>query len=92
MEIFFIVLHKFKQKTHTVVSLLSQAITSYDYIVFYKQYAHEDFINRQDSATITQYSYNQTLYSPTKKDKNTLLIVVIVVSSLSLIAILVVLT
>ena len=71
-------------------SLLSQAITRYDYIVFYKQYSHEDFINRIASENVTQYS-KLTFYRSNKKNHNTLLIVVVVITSLSAIGLLIVL-
>lgn len=64
-------------------SLLSQAITRYDYIIFFKQYDHEDFINRQTSANVTQYS-SQYVYRSEKKKDYTVLIVIISVVSLSI--------
>ena len=37
-------------------SLVAQAMARYDYIIFFKEYNHEDFINRQDSSNKTEYS------------------------------------
>ena len=64
-------------------SLLSQAITRYDYIIFFKQYTHEDFINRQTSANVTQYS-SQYVYRSDKKKNYTALIIVISLVSISI--------
>ena len=38
-------------------SLLKQAVARYDYIVLYKQYAHEDFINRAESPNAPTSNY-----------------------------------
>lgn len=38
---------------------IAKAMARYDYIVFYKQYNHEDFINRKDSPNLTQYSVSK---------------------------------
>ena len=40
---------------------VQQAMARYDYIVLYKKYGHEDFINRKDSPNKTEYS---SLVSP----------------------------
>lgn len=42
-------------------SLIAQAMARYDYIVLYKQYNHNDFINRQDSPNKTEYASMNTL-------------------------------
>lgn len=41
--------------------VIEQAMARYDYIVFYKEYDHEDFIGRDDSPNKTEYS---SLVSP----------------------------
>ena len=71
-------------------SLLSQAITRYDYIVFYKQYDHEDFINRLESENVTQYSSLQPFISD-KRDHNSILLVVVMLVSLSSMGLIIVL-
>ena len=40
----------------TEASQVAQAMARYDYIVLYKKYSHEDFINRKDSPNATQYA------------------------------------
>ena len=64
-------------------NMIEKAMARYDYIVLYKQYAHEDFMNRQESPNKTVYSsiYNFA-YNPTNNP--TLIIIIIAISILSI--------
>ena len=64
-------------------NMIEKAMARYDYMVLYKQYAHEDFMNRQESPNKTAYSsiYNFA-YNPTNNP--TLIIIIIAISILSL--------
>ena len=54
---------------------IAQAMARYDYIVFKKGYAHEDFINRTESVGKT--SYASQVFAFTNKQQNLLLITLI---------------
>ena len=62
-------------------SLVAQAMARYDYILFYKGYDHEDFINRKESENKTDYS--SILVSGVTTD-NSLIGVIIAISSVTL--------
>lgn len=72
-------------------TLIQQAMARYDYIVFYKQYQHEDFINRAESPNKTEYSEAYNINNFIEDNSNTYLIVIIVsvVSVLSLTALII---
>ena len=65
-------------------SLIEQAIARYDYIVFFKQYAHEDFMNRADSTHKTQYL---TTFEPLIADNNMTYVLIIAVTAITLIGV-----
>lgn len=73
-------------------TLIAQAMARYDYIVLYKQYDHEDFINRAESPNKTVYSseaYSGIQPYATEK-KSVIYIVVIALASISLVGLLIV--
>lgn len=64
-------------------SLLAQAMARYDYIILYKQYAHDDFVNRQDSPNKSEYSAPTNVFSDTQMN-NSIWIVILVISLISI--------
>lgn len=64
---------------------IEQAIARYDYIVLYKEYNHEDFINRKDSPNKTEYSAFINFLSITKN--NDLAIILISTIAISIVSI-----
>jgi len=76
----------------TSASKIAQAMARYDYIVFFKQYDHEDFVNRIDSKNKTEYDLSLVNYtSPYKRQNNPIVIIAIVsIISLSVVAILII--
>ena len=73
-------------------SLIAQAMARYDYIVLYKQYDHEDFINRAESPNKTVYSSEAYagIQPYTTDKKSVIYIVVIAVVSISSVGLLIV--
>ena len=67
-------------------SLIAQAMARYDYIVLYKQYGHEDFINRAESPNKTTYSSRFAIFNSISIDKNNSLLIVIIVACITSIA------
>ena len=66
-------------------TVIEQAMARYDYIVLFKQYDHEDFINRKESPNKTEY---QSLYVPnTFETNNDMNIFIIVIASVSVISV-----
>jgi len=74
-------------------STIAQAMARYDYIILYKEYDHEDFINRKGSPNKTEYPASE-MYAglqPYASDKNSsIYIVVIALASITTLGLLVV--
>lgn len=68
----------------TSASKVAQAMARYDYIVLYKQYDHEDFINRQASPNMTVYNLAQSRVTFTNENKEASITVIVLVSILSI--------
>ena len=73
---------------------LAQAIYRYDYILFYKHYEHEDFINRADPNSgyqpLSSNEYISAIYTPTDNKKLAMYIVIISLVSISSVGLLLV--
>ena len=71
---------------------IAQAMARYDYIVLYKQYDHEDFINREESPNKTVYT-SESLWgirSNSSEKGSVVYIVIIAIASISSLGILLV--
>ena len=68
----------------TSASKVAQAMARYDYIVLYKQYDHEDFINRKDSPNKTDYNLALSRFAFPNENKETSITVIVLVSILSI--------
>ena len=82
-----------KTKADKSGSTIEQAIYRYDYIVFYKLYSHEDFMNRQDPNSgyepiSSELAFGIQSYADAKK--SSIYIVIIAISSISALGLLVV--
>ena len=71
----------------TEASKIAQAMARYDYIVLYKQYDHEDFINRQDSPNKTEYSNSALIIDKNIMESNEYMILIISLLALSVLSI-----
>ena len=72
-------------------SLIAQAMARYDYIVLYKEYNHEDFINRAESPNKTIYSSEALMIQHDFDNKKaSIYIVIIAITSISTLGLLVV--
>ena len=67
----------------TSASLVSQAMARYDYIVLYKQYNHEDFINRAESPNKTTYSGS---YIPDSDIQNNNFVIIYIIAGVSILS------
>ena len=67
-------------------SKVAQAMARYDYILFYKKYNHEDFINRGGSAYQTQYAASPISVLNNAENNSTSLMIAII-ASVSLISV-----
>ena len=65
---------------------VQQAMARYDYIVFYKKYNHEDFINRQDSPNKTEYANSIIDYGMFDDSNNNLIVILVSILSVTLLS------
>ena len=72
-------------------TIIQQAMARYDYIVLYKQYNHEDFINRADPNSGADHSSNNQLVinNIDNNEKMTLIIILASIMTLSVITLIV---
>lgn len=72
-------------------TLIQQAMARYDYIVLFRQYSHEDFINRAESPNKTVYSNSVNLVnnSITSSDYMTVISIIAIIMSASVITLIV---
>ena len=72
-------------------TLIQQAMARYDYIVLYKHYQHEDFINRAESPNKTEYSSPLSLVdnSINSSDYMTVILIISIIMSASVITLIV---
>ena len=66
---------------------VQKAMARYDYIVFYKQYDHFDFINRAESANKTEYSNSALITDKNIIESNEYMILIISLLALSILSI-----
>ena len=75
-------------------STIAQAMYRYDYIVFYKHYEHEDFINRADPKSgykpLSSNEYVSATHPFIDNKKSTIYIVIIALASISSVGLLIV--
>lgn len=72
-------------------SQIAKAMARYDYIVLYKQYNHEDFINRQESPNKTTYQAVTVTGEPLDDGVGVILVVVVCLLSITAIATIIIL-
>ena len=65
-------------------TLLEQAMARYDYIVLYKQYNHEDFINRADANSGADHSISNPVVINNIKDEDRMTLIIILASLMTL--------
>lgn len=63
-------------------SLIAKAMARYDYIVLFKQYNHEDFINRAESPNKTVFPTELMGFVANSKTPNTMMYIILVVALL----------
>ena len=68
-------------------TLVEQAMARYDYIVFYKGYNHEDFINRQADGSGADHSISSPIVVNNIEDNDRLTLIIILASMMTLSAI-----
>ena len=68
-------------------TLVEQAMARYDYIVFYKGYDHEDFINRQADGSGADHSISSPIVVNNIEDNDRLTLIIILASMMTLSAI-----
>ena len=59
----------------------------YDYIVLYKQYNHEDFINRQADGSGANHSISSPIVVNNIKDNDRLILIIVLASMMTISAI-----
>ena len=67
-------------------SKIAQAMARYDYIVLFKEYKHEDFINRAESPNKTVYSNSIGYFDNNLSESNNRVIIVISILAASVLA------
>lgn len=65
-------------------TLVEQAMARYDYIVFYKQYNHEDFINRQSEGSGRSLTINSPIVVNNIGDNDRLILIIVLASLMTI--------
>lgn len=68
-------------------TIIQQAMARYDYIVLYKQYDHEDFINRADPSSGADHSISSPVIANNFEDNDRLTLIIILASMMTLSAV-----